>query len=91
MLDCPICRQEVRQLVIPPDTKKFGCRSCVYGAEQRPTAYNVNLGQSTDAWRGPDGKLHKISVGKKIEIDGRYLSKEGIVVSKDNKNKEARY
>lgn len=91
LLECPICRTEVKQLVIPPDGKKYGCRSCVYEGASRGKSYNVNLGQTSDKWRGSDGKLHRITVGKQIEIEGRRLTPEGKMISKDNGNKEARY
>ncbi len=69
MLDCPICKNEVNQLVIPPEGKKFGCRPCVYKDRKPTKSYNVNLGQTYLS----DG-VTRISVGKAWEIEQRVVS-----------------
>lgn len=76
MLDCQYCKKPSRQLVIPPEGKRFGCRQCVYEGKKRPSAYNVNLNQTFVR----DDKT-RLTTGKAWEIEHRTVTPEGQIIN----------
>lgn len=69
--DCPSCGASTPRLIIYTDPRKLGCPSCGVPKAKR---VNVNLGQTADKWVAPNGKTHRISVGKVSEIESRRIS-----------------
>ena len=84
MFNCPICSNETKQLVIPPDGKLSG-RCC---ANLGPKRVNVNLGQTLQSWTHVDKKgvehKHKLTTGKNWEIENRRISMDDktVVINK---------
>ena len=92
MFNCPICSNETKQLVIPPDGKLSG-RCC---ANLGPKRVNVNLGQTVQAWTHVDKQgvehKHRLTTGKDWEISNRIVSKDdGTTVVNKTTGKEAQY
>lgn len=74
---CPSCKEETNKLIAIGEGQvesHIGCPKCHI---PRQDFTNVRLGQTFDSWISEkDGSKHRISEGKKWEIDHRIVSKD---------------
>lgn len=86
-MECPNCNTQTNKLVIYNDPKYLGCPSC--GVPRKRFTLS-GLGMTSDAWVGPKGEKHRVSVGKKWEMEQRQLTRDGQVINITTK-KESEY
>lgn len=74
MFNCPSCGVETRKLIAPSKdvSGKVCCEAC-YRPIKKFT--NCNLGQTLDKWTGPKGETHRVTTGKRWEMEQRRVSK----------------
>ncbi len=73
MLDCPNCGAQAKRLIIFNDPYHTGCDNC---GQARKRFSITGLGSTDDKWHGDDGKVHRITAGKRWEIENRTISKD---------------
>lgn len=84
---CRTCKAPTNKVIYAVGLPETVCPSCY----QMNPRHNVNLHQTADAWVGPNGKKHRMSVGKQSEIDHRRLAEDNWTVINSESGKEAQY
>ena len=90
MFECPNCLSQARRLVAYTEPSRLGCDNC--GTPKKRFSV-CGLNQTDDKWFGNNGEKHRITSGKRREIESRKTHPEypNRMISMDNSGREPQY